>query len=55
MTPEELRAVWKSEESRTQIKGWDFSHIDGRYEEEQSLPWDYAAEIRRVLTEDMQL
>ena len=54
MTPEALRAAWKREESLARIKGWDFSHIDGRYEEEQSLPWDYAAEIRRVLTEDMQ-
>ena len=55
MTREELRAVWKSEEDRARIKGWDFSHLDGRYEEEQSLPWDYAAEIRGVLTEDMKL
>ncbi len=55
MTPEELKAVWKSEESRARIQGWDFSQIDGRYEEEQSLPWDYAAGIRGVLTEDMQL
>ena len=55
MTPEELKAVWKREESRARIQGWDFSHIDGRYEEEQSLPWDYAAEIRGVLTEDMKL
>ncbi len=55
MTPEALRAAWKREESLARIKGWDFSHIDGRYEEEYSLPWDYAAEIRGVLTEDMKL
>ena len=41
MTTEELRMIWEKEESIAQIKGWDFSHIYGRYEEENSLPWDY--------------
>ena len=34
MTSEELRMIWEKEESIAQIKGWDFSHIHGRYEEE---------------------
>ena len=55
MTPEELRAVWKAEEDIAHVKGWEFSHIHGRYEEEGSLPWDYAAEIRAALTDDMRL
>ena len=55
MTNEELRALWKSEEDCARIQGWDFSHIDGRYEEEESLPWDYAGIIRSVLRDDMQL
>ena len=32
MTSEELRMIWEKEESIAQIKGWDFSHINGRYE-----------------------
>ena len=55
MSPEELKAVWKEEESCARIKGWDFSHIDGRYEGEQSLPWDCAAIIRGILRADMKL
>ena len=55
MTPEELRNIWKQEESIAHIKGWDFSHIDDRYEEEESLPWDYAAIIREVLKDEMKL
>ena len=55
MTSDERRALWKSEENCARIKGWDFSHIEGRYEEEQSLPWDYAAIIRGVLKREMRL
>ena len=55
MTPEELRAIWKSEEDCARIKGWDFSHIYGRYEEEGSLPWDYGKIISEHLTDDMKL
>ncbi|MBQ1257793.1 MAG: class I SAM-dependent methyltransferase [Clostridia bacterium] len=43
----------KSEEACAQIHGWDFSHIDGRYEEENDIPWDYKAEILKRLTPDM--
>ena len=55
MSPEELRPAWKREEDCARIRGWDFSHIDGRYEEEQELPWDYAALVRSVLTDEMKL
>ena len=54
MTAEELRAIWKSEEDCASIKGWDFSHIDGRCEE-AGLPWDYEAIVRSCLREDMKL
>lgn len=54
MTPEEYRAIWKSEEERAHIKGWDFSHLDGHYEEEDP-PWDYTAIIRSYLKDDMKL
>lgn len=55
MTREELKALWKSEESVAHIKGWDFSHIKNRYEEEDDLPWDYGQIIRSYLTDDMKL
>lgn len=55
MNREELRSIWKEEERVAQIHGWDFSHIRGRYEEEQDLPWDYAGIIGRYLTDNMQL
>ena len=55
MTPDELRALWEKEESIAQIKGWDFSHINERYDEEKSLPWDYEAIIHELLRDDMKL
>lgn len=55
MNKEELREVWKQEESVAHIQGWDFSHIHGRYEEEQDLPWDYDALVRKYLKDNMQL
>ncbi|MBQ4234396.1 MAG: class I SAM-dependent methyltransferase [Firmicutes bacterium] len=55
MSPEELRKIWEKEESIAQIKGWDFSHIHGRYEEENILPWDYETIIHELLRDDMKL
>ena len=55
MTPEELKNAWKQEESCAHIRGWDFSYIQGRYEEEDVLPWDYGAIVRGVLRDDMKL
>lgn len=55
MNIEELKTVWMREENAAHIHGWDFSHIAGRYEEEQDLPWDYKAIIRRYLREDTEL
>ena len=37
----ELIKRWKAEEEIAHIHGWDFSHIEGRYMEEDDLPWDY--------------
>ena len=55
MTKEELKTIWKREEACAFIKGWDFSHIHGRYKEENRLPWDYKAIIRSVLMDEMKL
>lgn len=52
---EQLYKHIKSEEACARIHGWDFSHIHGRYEEENDLPWDYKAEILARLTPDMKI
>ena len=49
MKEAELRAIWMEEEKTAHITGWDFSHIHGRYEEENDLPWDYKSIIRQYL------
>lgn len=43
------------EEEIAHIVGWDFSHIDGRYREEEDIPWDYKAEILSGLKPEMRL
>ena len=45
----ELVEQWLAEERVAHIHGWDFSHIHGRYEEENDLPWNYREIIRRYL------
>ena len=41
MNPQELKELWLREEAQAHICGWDFSHINDRYEEEGDLPWLY--------------
>lgn len=55
MDRDRLLQEWLEEEARAHIHGWDFSHIAGRYEEEQDLPWDYEKVIRRYLRPEMRL
>ena len=55
MKENELKERWKKEEETAQIRGWDFSHIYGRYEEEEDLPWDYDRIVRSRLEADMKL
>lgn len=55
MKENELIANWKKEENAAHIHGWDFSHIAGRYTEEDDLPWDYRQIIADRLKPDMQL
>ena len=43
-------ARWKAEEEIAYIHGWDFSHIDGKYEEPVPLPWDYRSIIETYLS-----
>lgn len=55
MNEKKLREIWKKEEAVAQIHGWNFSHIAGRYEEEENLPWDYENIIRKYLKDDMRI
>ena len=49
MKCDELISAWKAEEEIAHIHGWDFSQIDGRYTEQDDLPWDYRAVIGEYL------
>ncbi len=47
MTKEEYQAQWTAEEQAF-FQGWDFSHLDGRWEEDP-LPWNYREELEPYL------
>ena len=55
MNTEELKQIWLKEQEAAHIHGWDFSHINGRFEEENDLPWDYRQNVLSYLKEDMKL
>ena len=50
----ELIGLWKREEELAHMRGWDFSHIDGRCRD-LPLPWDYDAIVKSLLRPDMRL
>lgn len=52
MNRDKLLCAWLAEERCAHICGWDFSHIAGRYEEEDDLPWSYREVVKRYLTPD---
>ena len=49
MKQNDLLTTWLAEERAAHIHGWDFSHIQGRYQEGDGLPWDYGQLVRRCL------
>ena len=51
----ELKKLWLEEEKIAHIRGWDFSHIDGRYREGDDIPWNYKDIIMKYLTSDMHI
>lgn len=55
MNKEILKAIWKQEEKTAHIHGWDFSHIHGRYEVENDLPWDYEKLVRSYLKSNLKI
>ncbi|WP_067142083.1 class I SAM-dependent methyltransferase [Oceanivirga salmonicida] len=52
---EKLIKEWLEEEKNAYIKGWDFSYIEGRFDEESDLPWDYTDIIRKYLKKEHKL
>lgn len=55
MNREKLLNEWLEEEKIAHIKGWNFSHIKDRYVEEDELPWDFYAIIKKYLNDEMRL
>ena len=47
MKNESLHTQWQKDE-KASFQGWDFTYLEGRWEEEP-LPWDYKAIIQRYL------
>jgi len=45
---------WLEAERKASIHGWDFSYIEGKYEQEE-LPWDYRTEVRKYLQADSKI
>jgi len=55
MNTYELIEFWREEERQAHIHGWNFSHIEGRYDEEDALPWDYRKSILSYLDPSMRI
>lgn len=49
-----LKSIWGQEEAAARIRGWDFSHIAGRYRED-TLPWDYRELVQGCLKDGLRL
>lgn len=47
MNKKELMKLWKHEENQA-FKGWDFSYLDNRWDEEP-LPWDYKKTVKALI------
>lgn len=50
-----LKGLWEQEEAAAHVHGWDFSHIHGRYEEEEDLPWNYRKIVKAYLKSDLMI
>lgn len=50
MKQEKLKAYWHAEEQQANIKGWDFSYLEHRFDSgEDNLPWDFYQIIRKYI------
>ncbi len=54
MDVQEWKALWKEAEAQAHIRGWDFSHLAGRYDQE-TPPWNYREIVQSYLTPGMKL
>ena len=52
---EHLIKYLKEEEKSAYIHGWDFSHIEGKYEEITDFSWNYKDAILRYLSPSMKM
>jgi len=55
MKENELIRSWKAEEDIAYIRGWDFSHIDGRCLEDTDFPWNFREVISEYITPEKRL
>ena len=55
MNRDQLVDAWLREEQVAHVHGWDFSHINERYDEERDLPWSYEEVLRSYLTPEARL
>ncbi|MDU0347686.1 class I SAM-dependent methyltransferase [Actinomyces sp. MRS3W] len=55
MSADQLKKAWEEEERLAHIRGWDFSHIHGRYTEEDDLPWDFREIVQKYRADSMEL
>ena len=55
MNQNDRNRIWKAEEEIAYIYGWDFSHLDGRLDEDTNFPWDYRQVIGQYLKQDLKL
>ncbi len=55
MNKKELISNWLKEENLAPIHGWDFSHISGKFESEQDLPWNYTEAVKNHLNPELSL
>lgn len=56
MNLEEQKAIWQAVERRAQIRGWDFSELEGKWDDGDALlPWDFAAIVQQYLHDGQRL
>lgn len=55
MDKKELLNKWLQEEEIAHIHGWDFSHINGKYDEQSDLPWNYREIVGQYLQPEKKL
>lgn len=55
MNKKELVEKWLKEEQVAHVRGWDFSHIHGKYKEDNNLPWNYKELVNKYIKPESRL